>query len=51
MGEIAARAQVARLVLVRLRPPPFFDLQVRSLVAQDFDGAIMIPEDGEVVFP
>jgi len=51
VGEIAARAQVARLVLVRLRPPPFFDLQVRSLVAQDFDGAILIPEDGEVVFP
>ena len=38
-------------VLVRLRPPPFFELQVRSLVANDYEGEIVVPEDGEVVYP
>ena len=51
VGVIATEAQVDRLVLVRLRPPPFFDLQVRSLVANDFEGQIVVPTDGDVVFP
>jgi len=51
VGIIATQAQVGRLVLVRLRPPPFFDLQVRSLVENDYDGKIVVPEDGDVVFP
>ncbi len=51
IGELATRAQVGRLVLVRLRPPPFFELQPRSLVANDFAGEILIPEDGDLVFP
>lgn len=51
VGKLASEAQVDRLVLVRLRPPPFFDLQVRSLVANDFPGTIVVPSDGEVVFP
>jgi ribonuclease BN (tRNA processing enzyme) len=51
VGVIATEAQVDRLVLVRLRPPPFFDLQVRSLVANDYEGQIIVPTDGELVFP
>ena len=51
IGNLATRAQVARLILVRLRPPPFFDLQVRSLVSNDYDGEIVIPDDGDFVFP
>ena len=51
VGDIARDAQVDRLVLVRLRPPPFFELQVRSIVANDFDGRIVVPQDGDVVFP
>jgi len=51
VGDLARDAQVDRLVLVRLRPPPFFDLQIRSLVANDFSGSIVVPQDGDVVFP
>ena len=51
VGSLATEAQVSRLILVRLRPPPFFELQPRSLVANDFGGEIVIPEDGELVFP
>jgi len=51
VGDIARRAGVDRLVLVRLRPPPFFDLQIKSIVANDFEGMIVVPTDGEVVFP
>jgi len=51
VGSIATDAQVERLVLVRLRPPPFFDLQVRSLVANDYEGEIVVPKDGDFVFP
>lgn len=50
-GQLATDAQVERLVLVRLRPPPFFDLQTKSLVGNTFSGQIVIPEDGELVFP
>lgn len=51
VGVIATDAQVDRLVLVRLRPPPFFNLQVRSLVANDYAGEIVVPSDGDFVFP
>lgn len=51
VGDLAREAQAERLVLVRLRPPPFFELQVRSLVANDYDGEIIVPKDGEVVYP
>ncbi len=51
VGKLATNAQVDRLVLVRLRPPPFFEIQVRSIVANDFAGEIVVPEDGETVFP
>jgi ribonuclease BN (tRNA processing enzyme) len=51
VGKLATKAQIDRLVLVRLRPPPFFDLQVRSLVANDYDGEIVVANDGDTVFP
>jgi len=51
VGDRATEAQVDRLVLVRLRPPPFFKLQVRSIVGNDYDGNIVVPDDGDVVFP
>lgn len=50
-GRLATTAQVDRLVLVRLRPPPFFEIQMTSLVGNEFGGEIVIPEDGELVFP
>lgn len=51
VGKLATDAQVDRLVLVRLRPPPFFKLQVRSIVGTDFVGEIIVPDDGDWVFP
>ena len=51
VGKLATDAQADRLVLVRLRPPPFFDLQVRSLVENDFRGEIVVANDGDTVFP
>lgn len=51
VGDLAREAQVDRLVLVRLRPPPFFNLQIRSIVANDFEGTIVVPDDGDWVFP
>jgi len=51
VGVLATKAQVGRLVLVRLRPPPFFNLQVRSLVNNDYKGRILVPSDGDLVFP
>ena len=51
VGDIATDAQIERLVLVRLRPPPFFDLQVRSLVANDYSGEIVVAKDGDTVYP
>lgn len=51
VGKLARDAQVDKLVLVRLRPPPFFKLQVRSIVGNDYQGEIVVPDDGEFVFP
>jgi ribonuclease BN (tRNA processing enzyme) len=51
VGAIATDAQVERLILVRLRPPPFFNLQVERIVANDFEGQVIVPDDGDVVFP
>ena len=51
VGKVATAAQVDKLVLVRLRPPPFFKLQVRSIVGNDFTGEVVVPDDGEWVFP
>jgi ribonuclease BN (tRNA processing enzyme) len=51
VGDLARDAQVDRLVLVRLRPPPFFNLQISSIVANDFEGEIVVPDDGDFVYP
>lgn len=50
-GSIAQRAGVDTLVLVRLRPPPVFDLQVTSVVDDAFDGRIVVADDGEEIAP
>jgi ribonuclease BN (tRNA processing enzyme) len=49
VGGLATRAGVERLVLVRLRPPPVYDIQITSEVDDDFAGAIVIPEDGDEI--
>ena len=51
VGALAARAGVGTLVLVRLRPPPVYDLQITSLVDDSFDGRILIPGDGDEITP
>ena len=51
VGSVAQRAGVRTLVLVRLRPPPVYDLQVTSIVGRTFDGRIEIPEDGDEIRP
>ena len=51
VGEIARRAGVKTLVLVRLRPPPVYDLQVTSVVDDRFEGRVIVAEDGEEITP
>lgn len=51
VGKIATRAGVSTLMLIRLRPPPFFDLQVRSIVANEYAGRIVVARDGDEVSP
>jgi ribonuclease BN (tRNA processing enzyme) len=51
VGALAARAGVGTLVLVRLRPPPVYDLQITSLVDDSFDGRIVIARDGDEITP
>ncbi len=51
VGDLAQRAGVATLVLTRMRPPPFYDIQVTGIARQSFEGAIVIPEDGDELLP
>lgn len=51
VGALANRARIGTLVLVRLRPPPFFPLQVRMIVDDHFDGTIEVPSDGDSFNP
>ncbi len=51
VGDVAQQAGVRSLVLVRLRPPPVYDLQITGVVGKRFDGRIVIPEDGEEITP
>lgn len=51
VGSLAARAKVETLVLVRMRPPPFFEIQVTNIVGRDFDGEIVVPDDGAELSP
>lgn len=49
VGELASRAGAKRLALVRLRPPPVYARQYRSLVAERFSGGVSVPEDGDEI--
>jgi len=51
VGGIATRTGVDSLVLIKLRPPPFFDLQITGTVSQTYDGAIELPDDGDEYTP
>jgi ribonuclease BN (tRNA processing enzyme) len=51
VGDLARRAGVETLVLVRLRPPPVYDLQITGLVDDRFGGRIAIAEDGDEITP
>jgi len=44
-GEVAQRAGVRELVLVRLRPPPLHDRQYVGLVRETFSGPVVVAED------
>jgi ribonuclease BN (tRNA processing enzyme) len=51
IGALAQKAGVKTLVLVRLRPPPLYDIQITSVVDDDFEGRIIIAADGDEVIP
>lgn len=51
VGDLARRAGVDTLVLVRMRPPPFLSLQITGTVRQHYDGKIEIPDDGDELEP
>lgn len=51
VGGIAERANAGTLVLVRMKPPPFYDFQITGAVAKTFSGDIVIAEDGEEITP
>ncbi len=50
-GGIARRAGIETLVLVRLRPPPVYDVQITSIIDDQFSGTVAIPKDGDVFEP
>lgn len=50
-GAIARRAGAETLVLVRLRPPPVFDLQVTSIVDDQYKGRVIVASDGDELTP
>jgi ribonuclease Z len=51
VGGLAQRAGVETLVLVRLRPPPVYDVQITGLVNDHFGGRIVIADDGDEITP
>jgi ribonuclease Z len=51
VGGLARGAGVRTLVLVRLRPPPVFSLQITRVVDQTFDGRIVVADDGAEITP
>ena len=51
VGALARAMGVETLVLVRLRPPPVYDLQITSVVDDDFAGRIVIASDGDAITP
>lgn len=51
VGTLAQRAGVATLALVRMRPPPAYDLQVTQRIADRFDGRVVVADDGDELRP
>ena len=51
VGGLARRAGVETLVLVRLRPPPVYSLQLTGVVGRTFDGRVVVAEDGDRITP
>ncbi len=51
VGAIARRAGVHTLVLIRMRQPPVYDIQVTSRVDDTFDGRIAVAADGDEFVP
>jgi ribonuclease Z len=51
VGELAQRAGVDTLVLVRLRPPPVYAVQITSQVDDRFGGRILVADDGDTFTP
>lgn len=51
VGALAKQAGVETLVLVRMRPPPVYDLQITSVVDDSFDGRVVIANDGDEITP
>jgi ribonuclease BN (tRNA processing enzyme) len=51
IGTVARRANVQALALVRLRPPPVFNLQVSGIVSNEFNGTVIVPQDGDEITP
>ena len=45
VGALARAAGVDTLVLVRLRPPPIYDLQITGVVNDEFNGRIVIASE------
>jgi ribonuclease BN (tRNA processing enzyme) len=51
VGGLARSAGVETLVLVRLRPPPVYAIQISGLVGEHFDGRIVVADDGDEITP
>ena len=51
VGALATTTRARGLALVRLRPPPFYEFQYRTIVRRSFDGTVLVPEDGDALYP
>jgi ribonuclease BN (tRNA processing enzyme) len=51
VGDVAARAEVRKLALIRMRPPPFYDFQVTGYISESYSGEIVVPNDGDELTP
>jgi ribonuclease Z len=51
VGPLAERAGIESLVLVRLRPPPVFAIQLTSQIDDSFQGRIVVADDGDEIRP
>lgn len=51
VGPLAQRAGVGTLVLVRLRPPPVFSIQLTSEIDDAYAGRIRVADDGDEIRP